>query len=143
MAFSVYALTDESGTPRYIGATSASLATRLFWHVNSARPGARWSPPVVVWIRSLLADKRKPQITLLAWTRDRDEAVAIESAQIAHWRQRVPLLNVRDHGYIPGFAHRSRIASGLRGRQQRLWTRVRISRAAARRRRAATGAANQ
>ncbi len=137
MGFSIYALTDTDGVPRYIGATSAALATRRFWHLNSARPGARWSPPVVVWIRELLADKRSPLIALLAWTRCRDEAIAIESASIAHWRRRVPLLNVRDRGYIPGYAHRARIASGLRGRQQRLWTRVRISRAASRRRSAA------
>jgi hypothetical protein len=122
MVFTVYALSDTDGIVRYVGATSASLATRLFWHVNSARPRARWSPPVVVWIRQLIADKRKPQITVIAWSRDLQQAAAIESAQIAHFRSEgVPLLNVRATGYIPGFRHRLAITSGLRDRGARRW----------------------
>lgn len=134
MGFSIYALTDSDGTPRYIGATSASLPTRLFWHLNSARPTARWSPPVVTWIRELRSQGRKPQIRLLARTQDLDEAAAIETAQIARWRQLVPLTNCRDRGYLPGYAHRARIANGLRGRRLHMWTRARISRTATRRR---------
>ena len=122
----IYGLSDERDPARvlYIGQTCNALRHRLAQHVSVARAGRQ--SPVAKWIRTVLAEGRRPVILQLAtaWSR-----ASAERAELRAIGAGADLLNVSQSGYGPTLAHRRAIGAALRGRRLPWLTRWRMSHA--------------
>lgn len=100
--FIIYGLTEaDSGTIRYVGMSSSGLR-RPRQHVAPSIAGKGMSPKSI-WVRSLLANGKKPGVCVL---QECDTEIALGSAE-ALWIESLkavgaPLLNVVDGGRYRG-----------------------------------------
>ncbi len=120
----IYGIVDERDPARilYIGRTRNPLRHRLAQHVSVARAGRQ--SPVAKWIRTVLAEGRRPVIVQLATAHSRASAERAELRAIAAG---AGLLNVAQSGYGPTLAHRRAVSAALRGRRLSWLTRWRMS----------------
>jgi len=109
--YGLYDPADWRRRIRYVGKTT-SPSRRLAQHIDRAFDE---DSDKALWIRRLLARRRRPCMRILAWTTERSWR-RVERAWIARGRRRGwPLLNETDGGDGPGRQRQRTVLSLLRG----------------------------
>jgi hypothetical protein len=94
----IYAITDEFNTIKYVGKTLASIQRRLSTHMYNAR-SERCKSKLGDWLRVLIKQKRKPNIIKLESITDDADWQTAERKWIAFYNGNgVKLLNTLDGG---------------------------------------------
>lgn len=130
----IYALRDpDTDEIRYVGVTCKPLRDRLSNHVHDAARGVNDSH-TGRWIRNLLAKSKRPKITLLEETEDRNREIfwissgreyglrltnATDGGEGAtgykHSESIKALISARQIGHVVGNSTREKLSSALRG----------------------------